>query len=127
MIITVCCKVMPCNLVEMRNVAVHLCHKTRRHIPYGGFIVTVTGTSNHKQCLLNTIDSFSICSAPLIKTVKQGTCCTSDLIPLAFLVLPHTPLCFVLGVAMTKMPVFLLGMDSITGMIFPAGLFPPHT
>jgi hypothetical protein len=35
----------------------------------------------------------------------------------------HTPSYFVLGVAMTKLPVFLLGMDSIAVMIFPAGLF----
>ena len=118
---------MPCNLVEMRNVAVNFCHKTRHHISFGGFIVTITGTSNLKQYFLNTIDSLSNYSAPLIKTVKQGTCCTSYLMPLALLFLPHTSSYFVLGAVMKKLPVFLLLMDSMTGMIFPAGLFSPHT
>jgi hypothetical protein len=125
MIITVCCNVMPCNLVEMRNVAVNFRHKTRRHIPYcGKFHHYHNGNLKFQAVHVHHNRQFEylFCS-PNKKTVKQGTCCTSYLMPPAMLLLPHTPSCCVLGVSTTKLPVYLLGTDSMTGMIFPAGLF----
>jgi hypothetical protein len=125
MIITVCCNVMPRNLVEMRNVAVNFRYKTRRHTLYcGKFHGYHNGNFKSQAVHAQHKRQFEYLFSSLIKkTVKQGTFCTSYLMPLAMLLLPRTPSCCILGVCTTKLPVFLLGMDSMTGMIFPAGLF----
>ena len=86
MIITLCYNVMPCNLVEMRNVAVHFYRKTRRHILYGGKFHSYHNANLKSQAVLvkhNRQLECLFCSSK--KIVIQGTFCTSYLMPRAMI------------------------------------------